>query len=275
VRRLAVHSPGTQEPLLSALRNENFILAGVFLVPAADALNLSKTSSAPPNDHEGANMKRTFVILLFALLSLAIAAPARAAFVYYLHIDGIDGESTAEGYEKWIKAESYSFGAASTSSSGSGTSVPAVQFDDFSFSKLLDSASPKIFEAVVTGKYIPSVQFDIVKDGTRPFKAFSYSFTDVLFSSVQHSGLEPDQPMESATFSFAKLKLQSYLQDPKEGVKPGPVFEYDVKNGATVLSAVSFNAPVQSVPEPSTWVMLGAGLALLTLSRARRSSVRR
>jgi type VI secretion system secreted protein Hcp len=210
-------------------------------------------------------MKRMFVMFFSALLSLAIAAPARAAaFDYYLHLDGIDGESTAKGYEKWINAESYSFGAGSSVGSGSGASKPKVEFTDFSFSKLLDSASPKIFEAVVTGKNIKSAQFDIVKaTGEGPIKLFSYSFTDVLFSSVQHSGAEPNQPMESATFSFAKFKLESYLQDPKGGVKAGPMFEYDVKNAALV-------------PEPSTWLTLTLGMVILAVwARSRTRQHRR
>ena len=196
-------------------------------------------------------MNRTRLVLFPLLLCLVIATPARAAFDYYLRLDGIPGESTAKGYEKWIGVGAYDFGVGNvTGGGGSGGGTGKTVFDDFSFTKLLDSASPKIFEAVVLGTHIRSAELDIVQSGEARQKVFSYSFDDVLFASVHDSGTEPDRPAERAVFGFGTVKFQSYLLDPKGGSTLGPSFEFDVASAATV-------------PEPATWLSMVAGLAVL------------
>lgn len=199
-------------------------------------------------------MKRLSAILLFTALGLAVATPARAALEYFLLLDDIDGTSTTRNYEKWVEVDTYQLGATRTtgSSTGTGGAQGKVAFSDFSFTKLLDIASPAILEALVTGKHLDTAVFDIVDtgDGGRPTKLFSYSFTDVVFTSVSHSGAEPGHPVESAAFTFGALKLQSYVQDPKGGSSKGPSFEYDLQAAA-------------AVPEPTTWWTLAAGLVLL------------
>ncbi len=200
-------------------------------------------------------MKRMFVIVFSALLCLATVTPASAAFDYFLRLDGIDGASTIKGYEKWIEVESYRLAGANTAPPGTEDVTGQVEFEDFSFTKLLDAASPGIFQSFVTAKHIKSGQLDIVLSSEKPSKAFSYSFTDILFTRLEHSGAEPELPLEFAAFRFDKIKLQSFLKDPKGGTIAGASVEYDLKNAALV-------------PEPSTWLSLLAGLAILAGSRA-------
>jgi type VI secretion system secreted protein Hcp len=209
--------------------------------------------TTPRKDQPGAIMKRISVILSCALLHLLFAAPAQAAVNFFLHLDGIDGEVTVKGFEKWIEVSSFSFGASnSTTGVGGGGSASKPVFEDFAFTKALDTASPKIFEYVALGKHIATAELDMVKSGNAQDKLFSYAFTDVLLSSVHYSGTGADVPTESVEFTYGKVKVQSYLQDPKGGDSIlGPKFEYDLKNAALV-------------PEPSTWLTMVLGLALLT-----------
>jgi type VI secretion system secreted protein Hcp len=216
-------------------------------------------------------MKRMTVTVFSALLCLAIAAPARAAFDYFLQLKGIDGESTVKGYEKWIEVDSYLFDVTNAAtSSGSGGASGKVTFQDFYFNKRVDSASADIFEFLVTGKHIASAVFDVVDvDGKTPRKLISYSFTDVLLTSLQHSGAEPGQPSESVAFRFDKIEVQSYSQDPKGGSNPGSSFKWDLK-----ANVAGDAVPATPVPEPSTWLTLAAGLLILAggsrITRMRR-----
>lgn len=199
---------------------------------------------------------RKFVLLL--LVSLSLSTPALAAYDYYLRLDGIPGDATEVRHRDWISITSYSFGAsATTGSSGSGSSSFDVDVSDFSFTKLLDSASPKIFEHLVLGKHIPKAQLDIVETGAKSGTVFSYSFEDVLFTSVTHSGGAPGLPIESASFRFDVVTLETLGTDPKGGGKP-VIFKYDVKQAA-------------AVPEPSSWAMLALGLVTVgfVMKRAR------
>jgi type VI secretion system secreted protein Hcp len=212
-------------------------------------------------------MKRTSVTQLVLLLCFAIAAPAQAAYDYFLRLDGIDGESTTRNYEKWIEIQSYAFGASNaTSGTGSGAGTGKAQFDDFAFTKLLDTASPGILEHLLLGKHLASAELDIVLAGGNPAKLFAYTFTDVLFADVAHSGAIPDRPLESVTFAFGKLKVESWVLDPKGGTRPGPGFEFDVANQAPV-------------PEPATGATMILGLMLLAgasrLAKARNRFDRR
>ena len=201
---------------------------------------------------------RTLAILLLATLSLS--TPARAAFDYYLHLDGIDGDVTARPYERWINIMSYSFGAAATGGgSGGGSSSLDVSVSDLSFTKLLDAASPKIFEHLVKGTIIRKGQLDIVTVGAKPEALYSYEFDDVLFTSVSHAGGAPGQPVESVSFTFDRITLTAAKLDPK-GMPQGEVsFTYDLASAAPV-------------PEPSTWAMLAVGLVTVGFALRRGRS---
>ncbi|MBX9632502.1 MAG: type VI secretion system tube protein Hcp [Burkholderiales bacterium] len=198
---------------------------------------------------------RTLAILLLATLSLP--TPARAAFDYYLHLDGIEGDVTARSYERWISVLSYGFGASATGGgSGGGSSSLDVSVSDLSFTKLLDAASPKIFEHLVEGKSIRSGQLDIVTAGDRPEAMFSYEFEDIVFTSVTHAGGAPGQPVESIAFNFDKIKLTAAKLDPKGGKLGEVSYSYDLPNAAPV-------------PEPSTWAMLAVGLVTVGFAMRR------
>lgn len=207
------------------------------------------------------------------LLCLA-AAPAHAAFDYFLKLEGIDGGSTVKGYEKWIEVDSYLFDVANiTSGSGGGGTSSRITFQDFSFNKEVDLASARIFEYLVTGKNIESAKFEVVQtDGKIADRLITYAFSDVLFTSFVNTGAEPNRPTESVAFRFDQIELTTYTQDPKGGIsKPGASIKWDLKKNA-VADAV----PTSPVPEPSTWLTLAAGLLIVAggsrIARLRRQS---
>jgi len=73
------------------------------------------------------------------------------AFDAFLRIDGIPGESQDSNHKDWIEILSYRHGVRQpvsiTASSAGGAATERVSFGEFMISKLVDKATPKLFEA--------------------------------------------------------------------------------------------------------------------------------
>src|SRR6478752_600367 len=141
------------------------------------------------------------------------------AFDAFLKIDGIPGESTDDKHKDWIEIGSYSQAltqpASATASSVGGASAERVNFSDFSISKQVDKATPKLFEACCTGKHIKEVIIEVCRAGGDKQKFLEIRMEQVLISSyVQNSGGE--FPSESVSFNAGKYKL-TYSQQKRDG----------------------------------------------------------
>jgi type VI secretion system secreted protein Hcp len=138
---------------------------------------------------------------------------------YYLKIDGVAGESQAKGHEGQIDVEAFSWGA---TNNGTATKAGAgrVAFGDFSFAKLLDKASPLIFQFVAGGKHIPTVTLFGVSAGEQQLEYLKITLSDVVISSYQNSGSTGGPPSDNFTVNFAKIAFD-YKPQGKDG-KLGP-----------------------------------------------------
>jgi type VI secretion system secreted protein Hcp len=133
----------------------------------------------------------------------------------YMQFEGVDGDVTAEGHEKWIELGSMHFGIgrAVTSPQTGGSaereaSAPSVS--EITLTKNADSASPKLFQQSLFGEGA-KVKIDLVKtdkDKLEPYE--QYELEDVLVSgfSVSSAG---DRPTESISLNFTKI-IFSHVQ---------------------------------------------------------------
>src|SRR5271168_1702842 len=80
------------------------------------------------------------------------------SFDAYLQLDGIKGESQEDQHKDWIEIQSYNHAVtqptSSTRSSAGGATTGTSEHGDIFVSKLVDLSSPKLHEAVSTGKHI-------------------------------------------------------------------------------------------------------------------------
>jgi type VI secretion system secreted protein Hcp len=141
------------------------------------------------------------------------------AFDAFLKIDGIPGESTDDKHKDWIEIKSYSHGvqqsASSTASSSGGATAERVNFSDLSVAKLVDKATPKIFEACCVGKHIKEVIIEVCRSGNDKQKYLEIRMEQVLISSYsQDAG--GDFPTESVSFNPGKFKI-IYSQQKRDG----------------------------------------------------------
>ncbi len=176
------------------------------------------------------------------------------AFDTYLWIDGIPGEATRQGYEKWIEVESFSWGANNRANVASGTGgMGAGRADVTSFfvTKLTDASSPILFESCCTGKHLKSLKVVLNKAGEKSLKFLTYDFKDVFIDSVQWGGasvgdktqpvyqkadwLPPmranELPSELLSFAFGSVEI-SYTPQTATGAAGSPIRgSYDVQKG--------------------------------------------
>ncbi|MDR2105471.1 MAG: type VI secretion system tube protein Hcp [Deferribacteraceae bacterium] len=83
------------------------------------------------------------------------------ASVYFLKIDGIEGQSADKGHEKWVELISFSHGSQQNISiQRGGTDVMGRgQFLPFTFVHAVDKATPKLQHYCMSGNKIDKVEF--------------------------------------------------------------------------------------------------------------------
>ena len=177
-----------------------------------------------------------FEILVITIIGFTIIAStstqAFAAVDMFLKIDGIDGESADSKHKGEIDIQSWSWGASQTGSMamGAGGGAGKVSMQDLSITKHIDKATPKLFEALVTGKHLKEAKLVLRGSGGSQVEYLVITLTDVLVSSYSTGGSSgEDRPTESLSFNFAQMKMSYVEQDAK--VIPGPAVEFgwDVK----------------------------------------------
>lgn len=142
------------------------------------------------------------------------------AFDAFLKIQGIDGESVAPGFEKWMELISFSWGVAAANSAalaeGRGGSVGRTIQQPFSFTKVTDSSSPILFAKMTTGTHFDKAYLSCRKaggsdSGTAQQAFLKIVFSNVVVSSYQEGGTAPTdvRPAESISFVYSKIEMQT------------------------------------------------------------------
>lgn len=141
------------------------------------------------------------LVLLLAFPLLAADPPSRVTAdpVGVLHFEG-----------EQIEVYSWSWGATqSADATGGGGGAGKVELHDFTFTKKVDKASPRLFLACATGKHFPEATLIVRKAGKGQQEYLVVKFSDLLVSSYQTGGSSGDAaPMESISFRYSSVDLQ-------------------------------------------------------------------
>ena len=83
----------------------------------------------------------------------------------YIRFDGVDGESTQKGLEKWIELGSYAMSSRTEQSTelGEGSGVGKVTIDGVSFHTVTGRHTPQIFTKMCSGNHFPVVEIKFLK----------------------------------------------------------------------------------------------------------------
>ena len=128
----------------------------------------------------------------------------------YMKYDGIDGDVTAKGHEKWIELQSAQYGVGRGISSPVGGSADreasSPSISELVVTKTGDATSPKFFQESVVGE-AKAVVIDFVRTSANKLETYlKIELTNTLVSgySVSSGG---DNPSESISLNFTKIQV--------------------------------------------------------------------
>jgi type VI secretion system secreted protein Hcp len=157
---------------------------------------------------------------------------------YFLKIEGVDGESTDAKHKGEIELLAYSWGEsqAGTHAYGGGGGAGKVSMQDFNFTMRVNKSSPKLMLACATGDHLKTAKLTIRKAGGDQQEYMTVTFSDVLVSSYQTSGVGDGDsiPNESISLNFAKVEFE-YKPQKADGTLDSPVKTgYDLKTNQKI-----------------------------------------
>ena len=140
--------------------------------------------------------------------------------VAFMLVDGgtlgtIEGDATEKGHEKWITLSGYDGDATvpTSSGAGSGGAVGKVQLKPIVVTKPIDKSTPKLFEALVTGRHLPAVQIDFVRpDGAGGDEVFySVKLKQVIVTDIHQSdaGEADGHMIEQVSLDFQSIEISA------------------------------------------------------------------
>jgi type VI secretion system secreted protein Hcp len=150
---------------------------------------------------------------------------AKSGAGYQMKVTGVTPTGQAIG------VLSFSWGVKNPGSAlSAGTATGKAQFKELTITKTLDQASPLLVKAAVAGTQHDSVLtlFKNVGGVVTPYA--TYTLTNAMIVSVDHSGNADDIPMEQVSFAYSALKVES--ADASAGAEgklsPTNQFSYDL-----------------------------------------------
>lgn len=146
----------------------------------------------------------------------------------FIKFDGIDGEAKDKDHKGWSDILSLSWGLhrAGAGATGQTRRRGVVTVEDVVCTKEYDKSSPKLAEAVCTGKVFPKVEIHNTTtygEGNRA-TFLKYELKNVLVSShnVSAAGAGDAVPSEAMSLNFEEVK-QTYVEYGADGKKVGNV----------------------------------------------------
>ncbi len=141
------------------------------------------------------------------------------AFDAFIKIGDIEGESTDDKHAGWIEITDYSMDItqtiSSTASSAGGASGERADFTDFSITKQLDKATPKLALACADGTHYDKITVELCRAGTDKVKFMEFILSNCILSSISMSAGN-EFPEESIGINYGKVEW-SYVQQKRQG----------------------------------------------------------
>jgi type VI secretion system secreted protein Hcp len=185
---------------------------------------------------------RRLVVAVVSALVVALVTPglASAALDTFLKVAGIPGDSKDPQHRGEIDVLAWSWGLANSGHAGGGGGGGGgkANFQDFSFTKFTDRASPLLLEHIASGQLVPSAVLTVRKAGAQPTDYLKICFSDVLFDSLSTGGSGgEDRLTENVAFSFDAVQY-GFTPTNDQGL-PGP----PIWRGWDIIRNMRFNNP--------------------------------
>ena len=151
------------------------------------------------------------LLRLCTLAAVAVLSmPATAGPGIYMNYDGIEGEALAEGYERWIAIESFSFQLSHASSDSRTRGTPILR--PILISKQSDASSIPLYGRAFSGAVAPRVDIHFVQSGAaRDETYWEIILSDVTIVSAETAarGDSTDLfPADTFALSYGKVDMK-------------------------------------------------------------------
>jgi len=131
----------------------------------------------------------------------------------YMKINGVDGECSKKGHEKWVELHSFQFGARKGGGGMSGSEKQAgvACFDDIHLTKNMDTSTPKVLKGMCLGTSYDDVLVDVTISAEKGEQCvMKYKLDHVVFSHCSVSCSGEGRPAESLALNYNKIKIECF-----------------------------------------------------------------
>jgi type VI secretion system secreted protein Hcp len=144
------------------------------------------------------------------------------AFSAFANFGDIKGECTDKDHKDWVAITQFGYQVTETASSirqetGGGRTTDPAQHSGFEIVKLLDAATPKLYEAACKGTHIPEVVIECWGARRRPIKYFEVKLKEVLITGIVANGNpggEQEFPTETVKMAYGAIEWTYTRQKP-------------------------------------------------------------
>jgi type VI secretion system secreted protein Hcp len=154
----------------------------------------------------------------------------------FIKIDTVDGESKDKAHKKEIDVLAWSWGLSNSGSAhvGGGAGAGKVNVQDISFTKWVDSSTPKLLLACCDGKHFANATLVVRKAGEKPVEYIKIKIEEVLITSISTGGSGgEDRLTENVTLNFAKVSVDYVPQDEKGAAGTAIPMAWSIAENAT------------------------------------------
>lgn len=151
-------------------------------------------------------------------------------FNAFANFGDIKGESTDKDHKDWVMVTKFGHAVQQppsvTQKTAGGRAAEEVQHSAFQITKLLDAATPKLYEAACKGTHIPEVTIELWRaGGDKPLKYYEVKLKEVLVSSVSEDGNpKGDQGFPTETIGLVYGAIEwTYTKQKPDGTAAGNV----------------------------------------------------
>ena len=150
-------------------------------------------------------------------------------FNAFANFGDIKGESTDDGHKEWVAVLSFDHAVTQppsvTQKSAGGRGAEEVNHSEFKIVKLLDAATPKLYEAACKGTHLAEVVIEVWRAGGDPLKYMEYKLKEVLISGVISNGDSSGAakfPTETIAMTYGAIEW-TYTKQKPDGSAAGQV----------------------------------------------------
>ncbi|MFZ1987280.1 MAG: type VI secretion system tube protein Hcp [Desulfatitalea sp.] len=148
-------------------------------------------------------------------------------FDAFMHIDGIQGESSDERHAGWIEILNFNLGVGQrvsrTAGSAGGAGAERADLSEFTLAKLLDMATPQLALACAAGTHIDKIVVEICRAGKDKVKFMEYRFTNCLISAFSTSSDNGEFPVDDVAVNYGKIEWCYTRQSRADGGAMGNI----------------------------------------------------